>query len=80
MTIDEAIKWFGSGRKLCYALKLTGQSITYWKKIGKIPESNQLRIQQLTNGELIADDLRSLSETAKKQYHAKRGYDVENKK
>lgn len=55
MSIDEAIKEFGSQAKLCSALNIHRQSIRQWRKQGYVPHKHQIKIQQLTNGRLIAD-------------------------
>lgn len=55
MTIDEAIKAFGSQSRLCHALKIHRQSIRQWQHQGYIPPKHQLKIQQLTQGQLKAD-------------------------
>jgi hypothetical protein len=55
MTLDEALKFFGSGYKICMALDLKSQNYTRWKKQGYIPLAQQSRIQSLTEGALKAD-------------------------
>lgn len=59
MTIEEAVKEFGSGRQICLALGLTVQNYTKWNKQGFIPQSQQLRLEKLTNGKLKADEFGS---------------------
>lgn len=60
MTIDEAIDFyndnsgrFGS-RNLCDALGITKQNVPNWRKRGRIPYVQQIRIQELTNMKLKA--------------------------
>ena len=55
MTIDEAIKAFGTGYKLCHALGIKRQNLTAWRRQGYIPELQQRRIEDLTGGKLLAD-------------------------
>lgn len=54
MTLDDAIKEFKGGSKLCKALGIARQNITSWKKQGFIPAKHQLNIQLLTSGKLRA--------------------------
>lgn len=56
MSIDEAIKYFGNGNKLCNALGLSRANITDWRNKGYIPMIQQLRLEKLTSGELKADE------------------------
>lgn len=55
MTIDEAIKYFKSGYQLKRDYGLSSNSFGNWKKLGYIPMPTQIRLEQLTNGELKAD-------------------------
>ncbi len=55
MTLDEAIKYFGTGYKLCKALKIARTNITNWRSCGHIPELQQRRLEELTNGALKAE-------------------------
>jgi predicted site-specific integrase-resolvase len=54
MMIEEAIKFYGNGNKLCNELGIKRQNVTAWKKRGYIPYKLQIRIQELTNGKLKA--------------------------
>ena len=54
MTIEEAIKYYGTANKMCNALGITKQNVPAWKRRGYIPFYQQLRIQELTKGELKA--------------------------
>lgn len=62
MEIDQAIKYFGTAYKLCKVLGIRNQNVTQWKRYGRIPFTQQIRIEQFTNGELKADDWRSTHE------------------
>lgn len=59
MTLEEVIKKFNNGNRLCKALGIHRQNFTYWRKIGFIPIMAQRKIEMLTEGELKAsfDDL-----------------------
>ena len=54
MMIEEAIKFYGNGNKLCNELGIKRQNVTAWKKRGYIPYKLQIRIQELTKGQLKA--------------------------
>ncbi len=56
MTLEQAVKHFGSQIAIRRALKLrsTG-AVPYWKRTGKIPPYRQLQIEKLTGGKLKAD-------------------------
>jgi predicted XRE-type DNA-binding protein len=54
MKIDHVIKHFGSQAAAASALGCTQPTISNWKKRGKIPKLQQLRIQHLTDGKLRA--------------------------
>jgi hypothetical protein len=56
MTLDEAIKHFGNGNRLCRALGLTRANITDWHNKGYIPLVSQLRMERITKGILKAED------------------------
>jgi hypothetical protein len=56
MTINEAVAKFGSGRQVCIALGISDRNFTKWRTKGWIPQAQQLRLEKLTNGELIADE------------------------
>lgn len=59
MKIDELATEFGSGRKACLALGISDRNFSNWKKRGWIPQSQQLRIEKITSGKLIADEFGS---------------------
>lgn len=54
MTIDEVYKYFGSGYQMKLKIGLTHANILRWRKRGYIPIETQLRIENLTNGDLKA--------------------------
>lgn len=56
MSLEEALGYFGSGRQLCLALGVSVQNYTRWKKQGWIPQSQQLRLEKITDGKLKADE------------------------
>ena len=56
MTLEEALEEFRSGRQLCLALDVSVQNFTRWKKQGWIPQTQQLRLEKITNGKLKADE------------------------
>lgn len=55
MTLDEIEKYFGSLTAAATKLGLKRQSTTYWKKIGCMPLTQQIRIELLSKGKLKAD-------------------------
>lgn len=55
MTLDQAIKYFGSPTDIALALKISRQSVNSWATRGFIPPYQQLRLQELSKGVLIAD-------------------------
>ena len=55
MTLEQAIVEYGSGYGLCKALGISTQNYTRWRKQGWIPQAQQLRLEKITNGKLIAD-------------------------
>lgn len=54
MTLDEAIKEFGSKSSLADRLGVSRQTVYLWEKKGKIPFSRQAQIELETNGKLKA--------------------------
>ena len=55
MTIDEVINWYGNLTQACYALDIAFQNTTKWKAKGYVPWRQQLRIEIMTKGKLVAD-------------------------
>lgn len=55
MTLEQAIKYFGNGNKLCKALCIERSNITDWRNKGYVPMIQQLRLEKLTKGALMAD-------------------------
>jgi hypothetical protein len=58
MSLDEAVLYFGSGRKLCQELGIAPQNYTVWKNKNKIPLKIQFKLHELTEGKLIVDEWR----------------------
>ena len=54
MSIEEAINFYGTCSKLCRALGIQRQNITYWKRKGYVPLFQQYRLQELSAGKLKA--------------------------
>jgi len=54
--VDEALNLYGTPSKLANALGCSIQSVYRWKKEGEIPEMQQMKLQVLTGGRLMADD------------------------
>ena len=55
MTLDEIIKYFKNPSVAARKLNLRKQNITNWRNAGRVPLIHQLRLEQMTNGELKAD-------------------------
>jgi len=56
MKVNDAIKYYGSQRKLCEALNITDSAISRWKERGQnVPIKSAVKLNQLTDG---AIDLR----------------------
>lgn len=58
MTLEEAVQYYGSGRKLCLALGMSVQNYTHWRNRGVFPKYQQLRVEFLTEGKLKSDDFK----------------------
>ena len=54
MTVAQALKYFGTARKVCNALGIAEQNMTLWKNQGYIPMRRQYELEKITNGKLIA--------------------------
>jgi DNA-binding transcriptional regulator YdaS (Cro superfamily) len=54
MNYDQVIEHFGSQVAAAEALEVTQPTLSNWKKRGRIPELQQLRIEHLTRGKLKA--------------------------
>lgn len=50
MTLDDAVRYFGSKNKLAIALGINRQAIQFWN--GKVPIRRQYELEELTNGRL----------------------------
>ena len=57
MTPDQVVAYFGSRKAAAFALGVHYQTIYDWIVAGKIPNMRQYFIQNITNGELIADEM-----------------------
>jgi hypothetical protein len=57
MTLEEAEKYFGSLHAATVKLGIAFQNMTRWRKQGYIPLLQQYRIAELTDGELMPDEL-----------------------
>lgn len=55
MTLEDAVKFFGSGYKICKLLGIKKQAFTMWKKNNKIPPLQQYRLEVLSEFKLKAD-------------------------
>lgn len=56
MTIDEAVKHYGSLYRVCVTLGIKPQNGYMWKKRNRIPIGQQFRLAKLSNGVLKVDD------------------------
>jgi len=54
MTLDEAIKEFGSKQALANRLGVSRQTVYLWEKKGQIPFARRAQIELETNGKLKA--------------------------
>ena len=57
MTLEEAEEHFGNSNILSVRLGISRQNMTRWKKQGYIPLLQQYRIAELTDGELMPDEI-----------------------
>lgn len=57
MTLQEAEKYFGSLHAATVKLGIAFQNMTRWRKQGYIPLVQQYRIAELTDGELMPDEI-----------------------
>jgi hypothetical protein len=57
MTIDEVQNYFGSLYQVCKQLNIKQQNITGWRRKGYIPLLQQYRIAELTEGNLLPDEI-----------------------
>ena len=55
MTVDEVKKYFKTGYGLWKATGFSHNSYNYWDKVGYVPTLAQLKLEQITNGDLKAD-------------------------
>lgn len=54
MTVDQAIRYYNSQQRLANALKVRSSTISNWKVRGHIPALQQLRLERMTGGQLLA--------------------------
>ena len=55
MTIEEAIRFFGSGSAVAKALQVTRATVSRWKVSGYIPPGQQLFLEKISDGKLKAE-------------------------
>lgn len=67
MTPQEAIKFFGSARKLAKALSIDPSAVTGWVKRGKVPPNRQAQIAALAQSMAADGCALSVDEEAKEQ-------------
>lgn len=54
MTVDEVYQFFGSGNKAADAIGVSSASFSRWVKGRRIPISQQVKFEEVTNGKLVA--------------------------
>lgn len=54
MTPKEVREYFGTGYKLNQKTGMSDNNLNNWDKLGYVPFKTQKKIEQLTNGELVA--------------------------
>lgn len=54
MTPKEVRKYFGTGYKLNQLTGMSDNNLNNWDKLGYVPFKSQKKIEELTNGELVA--------------------------
>jgi hypothetical protein len=74
MTLDEVKNHFGSFYKVLKKLDMKQQNATIWKRQGYIPLLQQYRIAELTDGELMPDDV----DPKLNARQVKNGFDAKN--
>lgn len=57
MNIEEVQKHFGTLYRVCKELDIVPQNMTKWKQQGYIPLLQQYRIAEITQGELMPDEI-----------------------
>ena len=55
MTIEDVLRYFGTAVKMDLAIGISRSNVYYWKKVGYIPITSQLKLETLTRGALQAD-------------------------
>lgn len=56
MQVEKIIKHFGSQVAVAQALGVAQPTISMWKARGRVPPLQQLRLQELTDGQLRAEN------------------------
>lgn len=59
MKLEDVLQRFTKPKLLANALGVTPQAIYNWKRAGKIPQLQQMKIEALTYGELVAGEFKS---------------------
>lgn len=54
---NATVEYFGSKTKMASALQTSTQNIQNWGVRGKIPASNALKVERMTNGVIKARDI-----------------------
>lgn len=57
MTLEEVQNYFGTMYQATKALGLSPQASTQWRRKGYIPLLQQYRVAELTEGELMPDEI-----------------------
>jgi len=55
MTLDDLMDYYGTIYKVSKGLGLSPSSAYHWWRLGYVPIETQIRIQEKTNGALVAD-------------------------
>ena len=55
MRVDQVIKYYGSQVAVAEALNVRQPTVSMWRKRGRVPQLQQLRIERATRGKLKAD-------------------------
>lgn len=55
MTVDEVVKYFGSGNQAALKMGVKRHCIYNWRKRGSVPMLAQMHLQEITKGALCAD-------------------------
>lgn len=58
MEVTKLIEHFGGPSAISKMLNIRSQSVITWKKNNKVPLKRAIQIEQLTDGEILARDIR----------------------